>query len=262
MPSLFLVDAFANKPFTGNPAGVVPLTATPDDRWMQQVAGEMNQAETAFFWPEGDGYRLRWFTPTVEVDLCGHATLASAHVLWSELSNPTSTLKFQTRSGELVCHREGEFVVLDFPSEHPVEMPLSEELRTALPATPVWQGRNRMDHFVELSSLDLLLETAWSTYLPAIEALAMRGLIVTAAGGDGVDFTSRCFFPQSGVPEDSVTGSAHCALAPYWSSRLGKTELTGYQASPRGGFVHCTVAENRVLLKGSARTVVRGELVV
>jgi predicted PhzF superfamily epimerase YddE/YHI9 len=262
MPSLFLVDAFADKPFAGNPAGVVPLSGAPDDRWMQQVAGEMNQAETAFFWPEGDTYRLRWFTLTVEVDLCGHATLASAHVLWNELSDSSLTVRFQTRSGELVCHRDGEYIKMDFPGEHPTEMPLSDQLRSAIPANPVWQGRNRMDHFVELQSLELLLETNWSKYLPAIEALAMRGLIVTAAGGAGADFTSRCFFPQSGVPEDSVTGSAHCALAPYWAARLGKTELTGYQASQRGGFVNCTIAGERVLLKGSAVTTVRGELAV
>ena len=241
---------------------MVPLDSEPPESWMQSLGMEMNQAETAFFWSEGDGYRLRWFTPTVEVDLCGHATLASAHVLWNELAVDHEIIRFQTRSGELTCHRDGDLIVLDFPGEHPTETPISDALRAALPAEPIWQGRNRMDHFVQLPTLQHVLDTDWNKFMPQIEALAMRGLIVTAAGGEGADFTSRCFFPQSGVPEDSVTGSAHCALAPFWAARLGRNQLTGYQASSRGGFVHCTVAGDRVHLKGSAITVLRGELVL
>ena len=260
VPRLFLVDAFAHAPFTGNPAAVVPLDAPPSETWMQSLGMEMNQAETAFFWPEGDGYRLRWFTPSVEVDLCGHATLASAHVIWNELGVDSASIRFFTGSGELVCHREDTSIRLDFPNERPTYVELSEELRSALPCTPIWQGRNRMDHFVQIESFEDLLKTDWRKLMPQIEALALRGLVVTTKGGEGVDFTSRCFFPQSGVPEDPVTGSAHCSLAPYWANKLGRTEVTGYQASRRGGFVRCTVTADRVQLTGTAVTVVRGEL--
>ena len=260
VPRLFLVDAFAHAPFKGNPAAVVPLTASPSEEWMQTLAMEMNQAETAFFWPEGDSYRLRWFTPTVEVDLCGHATLATAHVIWNELAVDAACLRFSTRSGELICRRDGTAISMDFPNEAPLPTELTTELRAALPANPIWTGRNRMDHFVELESREVLLDTDWTKLMPKIESLAMRGLVVTAKGGDGVDFTSRCFFPQSGVPEDPVTGSAHCSLAPYWAKKLGRTEVAGYQASRRGGIVKCFVTADRVQLSGTAITIVRGEL--
>ena len=259
---LFLVDAFARAPFTGNPSAVVPLASPASEGWMQSLAMEMNQAETAFFYPEDDGYRLRWFTPSVEVDLCGHATLAAAHVIWNELGIHSPEIRFSTRSGDLFCRREDDGIVLDFPNEAPVATELTAELRAALPADPIWQGQNRMDHFVELESLDQLLATDWSKLMSNIESLAMRGLVVTVQGGDGVDFTSRCFFPQSGVPEDPVTGSAHCSLAPYWAQKLGRTEVTGYQASRRGGYIRCSVIGDRVRLKGSAITTLRGELAV
>lgn len=251
---LFLVDAFSNGPFTGNPAGVVPLESPLEESLMQQIAMEMNQAETAFVWPESDGYRLRWFTPTVEVDLCGHATLATAHILFGR--GETGPLRFHTRSGVLTAEKVGENIALDFPSE----TPSAADLPHALPflGEPLWTGKNRMDWFVQVPDEDAL-RTLTPDYA-LIEALGMRGLIVTAAGRD-VDFVSRFFAPQAGVPEDPVTGSAHCALAPFWADRLAKADLTGYQASRRGGTVRTTVLGARVRLEGRAVTTVKGELV-
>ena len=247
---IFLVDAFADGPFTGNPAAVVPLERPLDESLMAQIAMEMNQAETAFVLPDGS---LRWFTPTVEVDLCGHATLAAAHVAWDR--GAEGTLSFSTRSGILTAERTKEGIVLDFPSEPPVAAPLPH----ALPflGEPLWTGRNRMDWFVQVPDEDLVrgLEPDFGP----IAALGMRGLIVTAAGRR-FDFVSRCFFPQSGVDEDPVTGSAHCALAPFWSDRLAKGQLVGYQASRRGGTVQMEVVGDRVRLQGRAVTTLRGEL--
>lgn len=258
MPTLpvFLVDAFADGLFTGNPAGVVPLDAPLDDALMAKIAMEMNQAETAFVWPLPDGeYGLRWFTPTVEVDLCGHATLATAHVLWER--GAAGTLRFQTRSGILTAERSEDSITLVFPAEPPVAAPLPH----ALPflGEPLWTGRNRMDWFVQIGSESTLRKL--KPDFPVITALGMRGLIVTAIGKD-FDFVSRCFFPQSGVDEDPVTGSAHCALAPFWSERLGRTEMVGYQASRRGGTVRVAVQGSRVRLEGRAVTTLRGELLV
>lgn len=247
---LYLVDAFASGPFTGNPAAVVPLTEPLDDGLMQRIAMEMNQAETAFVLPD---LTLRWFTPTVEVDLCGHATLASAHVLWER--GAAGTLRFSTRSGVLTAERANAGIVLDFPSEAPQEASLPH----ALPSfgEPVWTGKNRMDWFVQVGDEDALRTV--EPDFASIAALGMRGLIVTAAGKD-VDFVSRCFFPQSGVQEDPVTGSAHCALAPFWAERLGKAAMTGYQASRRGGTVGVALNGDRVRLEGHAVTTVEGEL--
>ena len=251
---ILLVDAFADGPFKGNPAGVVPLTEPLDEGTMGRIAMEMNQAETAFVWPLPDGsYGLRWFTPIVEVDLCGHATLATAHALWER--GATGPLRFETRSGGLAAERTPEGIALDFPAEPPRAMPLPH----ALPGfgEPLWTGRNRMDWFVQVADEDAL-RTA-KPDLATIAAFGMRGLVVTAAGKD-FDFVSRCFYPQSGVDEDPVTGSAHCALAPFWAPILGKTEVTGYQASRRGGTVRAAVRGDRVRLEGRAVTTLRGEL--
>ena len=248
-----LVDAFADGPFTGNPAGVAVLDGpTLDDAAMQAIAMEMAQAETAFLWPEGDGYRLRWFTPTVEVDLCGHATLAAAHRLGLD------EVRFGTRSGVLAARRVEDGIALDFPAEPPVQSDPPANAREILGSEPLWWGRNRMDHFAVVRPE--ALEGDWTPRMAAIASLGMRGLIVTAIGDHGRDFVSRCFFPQSGVPEDPVTGSAHCALAPYWASRLGKTDLIGYQASARGGTVLCAVRGERVELRGRAVTTLEGRL--
>lgn len=252
-----VVDAFSDRPFAGNPAGVCLLDAYPADEWMQKVAAEMKHAETAFLVREGEDYRLRWFTPAVEVDLCGHATLASAHALF-EGGYSGDTIRFHTRSGVLTATRHADGIELDFPSEAPEEAPLPYPLRS-FEVESVWTGRNRMDWFVQLSTAAEV--RALEPDFGEIAGLGIRGLIVTAADETGeYDFVSRGFFPQSGIDEDPVTGSAHCAFAPFWASRLGKTTMTGYQASDRGGEVTVEVVGDRVKLRGRAVTVLRGSL--
>jgi PhzF family phenazine biosynthesis protein len=259
---LYQVDAFARRPFEGNPAAVCLLEREADAEWMQAVAAEMSLSETAFVWPRGPGFGLRWFTPTVEVDLCGHATLASAHVLWSSgRLAPDASARFETLSGPLACRRlDDGRVELDFPAESPAACEQPDGLAAALGARPCWIGCNRMDWVVELAD-----ESTLRSLAPAQEAvrqLGRRGLIVTARADPGAayDFVSRFFAPQSGVPEDPVTGSAHCALAPLWVERLGRAPLVGYQASRRGGQVEVEPREGRVLLRGQAVTVLEGEL--
>jgi predicted PhzF superfamily epimerase YddE/YHI9 len=255
MPStvpLFLVDAFSHGPFTGNPAGVCPLEGPEDETWMQNVAQEMNQAETAFVWPENDSWRLRWFTPDVEVDLCGHATLATAAVLWST-GRAEGDLAFETRSGTLTCRPVDEAIEMDFPAEPIVAAPLPEAISSF--GDVLFTGQNRMDWFMEVADEATLRSAAPD--LAAIARLDARGLIVTSRGEE-TDFVSRFFAPQSGVAEDSVTGSAHCGLGPYWAAKLGRTDLVGFQASRRGGFVHVGVRDARILLRGQARIVLTG----
>jgi PhzF family phenazine biosynthesis protein len=257
---LFVVDAFTDKPFAGNPAAVCLLDRARDDGWLQAVAGEMNLSETAFLLPEGDGYRLRWFTPRVEVDLCGHATLASAHVLY-ELGRLalSQAARFHTRSGPLVVTRTPDGMEMDFPAVRARPCPDPPDLAGALGAQPRYVGRNNMDYLVELAGEAELRRLAPD--MARLEALPVRGVIVTAAGATpGIDFVSRFFAPRAGVPEDPVTGSAHCALGPYWAERLGRADLVGFQASARGGVVRVGVRGDRVLLGGQAVTVVRGEL--
>lgn len=254
------VDAFAERPFTGNPAAVCILDAPADAGWMQAVASEMNLSETAFLHPEQEGYRLRWFTPTVEVDLCGHATLASAHVLWEEgRLAPNEQARFWTRSGLLTADRRGDWIELDFPST-PVE-PLADaaEIARGLGFTPRFIGRGRFDFLIECESEAAV--RALKADLPCWSALEVRGYIVTSrAESTPADFVSRFFAPGSGIAEDPVTGSAHCALAPFWAERLGKTNLLGYQASARGGYVRVRLDDRRVHIGGQAVTVLRGEL--
>lgn len=252
---LFQVDAFTDAPYGGNPAAVCLLDAPAPDGWMQDVAAEMNLSETAFTWPEGEARRLRWFTPCVEVDLCGHATLATAHVLFARGAR---SARFLTRSGELRAARRDRFIELDFPALPVRETTAPEGLGEALGAEAVAVGASRFDCVVELES-----EAAVRGLAPNFAALSMldvRGTIVTSRGA-GYDFVSRCFFPKVGVDEDPVTGSAHCALAPYWAARLGRAEMTGYQASARGGVVRVRLAGDRVLLGGQAVTVLEGRLV-
>ena len=255
------VDAFASRPFSGNPAAVCVLPAPRDERWMQDVAREMNLAETAFLHPENGGYKLRWFTPAVEVALCGHATLASAHVLWEDGHLPAGRqARFSTQSGLLTADRAGDWIELDFPATPPTPAPTPAGLVSALGVTPRWVGRSAFDYLAEIDSDDAVRSLAPD--LIALARVEARGVIVTSRGGaSGYDFVSRFFAPQSGVPEDPVTGSAHCALAPFWSERLHKTAMTAYQASARGGVVRVRVAGDRVILGGQAVTVLRGELV-
>jgi PhzF family phenazine biosynthesis protein len=259
---LFIVDAFADRPFTGNPAAVCLLDGPRDEAWMQALAGEMNLSETAFVVPEEGGFGLRWFTPKVEVALCGHATLASAHVLYeTSRVRPGETVRFRTKSGELTVKPADDGLEMDFPAvrAEPCEHPPG--LAVALGAEARFVGRNGMDYLVELP--DEPAVRALAPDMARLTELPVRGVIVTAASDRaGVDFVSRFFAPRSGVPEDPVTGSAHCALGPHWMAKLGKADLIGYQASPRGGFVRVGVRGDRVLLGGRAVTVVRGSLAV
>jgi len=256
------VDAFTSTPFAGNPAAVCVLPAPRDEGWMQSVAQEMNLSETAFLHLEDDGFRLRWFTPAVEVDLCGHATLASAHVLWEDGHAPAGEeARFRTKSGLLTARRRDGWIELDFPATRAAPAPAPAGLAEALglQRTPRWVGRSRFDYLIEVDSEDTI--RGLKPHFAALERVEARGTIVTSrAATPGYDFVSRFFAPRAGVPEDPVTGSAHCALAPFWSERLKKTEMMAYQASPRGGVVRVSLSGERVKLGGTAVTVLRGEL--
>ncbi len=253
------VDAFTNRPFGGNPAAVCVLSAGRDEAWMANVALEMNLSETAFLHPEADGYRLRWFTPAVEVDLCGHATLATAHTLWSEGHLAAELpVRFYTNSGLLTCVKAGDWIEMDFPATLEQAAAPPTELAEALGAELKYVGRNQFDYLVEVADEATLRALKPAFHL--LRELPVRGVIATAAGSGEFDFVSRFFAPGSGVDEDPVTGSAHCALAPYWSAKLGKMEMTGFQASARGGVVRVRVVGDRVILSGQAVTTLRGEL--
>ena len=258
--SIIVVDAFADQPFAGNPAAVCLLKQPKDEQWMRLVAREMNLSETAFLFPEGDAFRLRWFTPTVEVDLCGHATLASAHVLWeSGRLRTADEARFQTRSGLLTAWRKVDEIVMDFPAVDAQVCEAPPGLVEAL-GTPVgYAGKNAFDYLVEVES-----ETVVRTLQPDFERLAAlpaRGVIVTSRSADpAFDFVSRFFAPACGIREDPVTGSAHCCLGPHWSGRLGKSDLVGRQVSARGGIVRVEMRGDRVRLGGRAITIMRGEL--
>ena len=258
---LFQIDAFTDRAFSGNPAAVCLLDAPADAAWMQAVAAEMNLSETAFAHPAGDGYGLRWFTPAVEVDLCGHATAATAHALWEtgRLAR-TATARFQTRSGLLTATSQEGWIELDFPSLPPLPAEPAAGLIAALGARPVWVGRSRFDFLVEVAAEAEL--RALAPDFRALRAVDVRGTIVTARSADPrFDFVSRFFAPAAGVNEDPVTGSAHSALAPFWSAKLGKERMTGFQASARGGVVRVRMAGERVRIGGQAVTVLAGELI-
>jgi PhzF family phenazine biosynthesis protein len=257
---LFHVDAFTAKPFSGNPAAVCVLPKPAKEQWMQNVAREMNLSETAFLWPSEGGFQLRWFTPVVEVELCGHATLASAHVLWTEgYMRADEPIRFFTRSGVLVARRRGEWIELDFPATPVEPAEAHPSLLEGLGVTPQFVGRSCFDYLVEVESEDLVRQLAPN--LAILETIPTRGIIVTSrATTPPFDIVSRFFAPRVGVGEDPVTGSAHCSLGPFWSQRLGRTELLAYQASPRGGVVRVRVDGDRVHLGGQAITLWRGEL--
>lgn len=261
MPLAFhLVDAFTAEPFAGNPAVVYVLDQWRDDAWQQRVAREMNQSETAFVVPDGDDFHLRWFTPTVEVDLCGHATLATAHVLWNTGHAARGrAISFSTRSGVLTANQTDDRIELDFPllREQPANAPAG--LCEALGVSPIYVGKSRHDFVVQVQA-ESEVRSAQPNF-SQLAAVATRGAIVTAAsGGPAFDFVSRFFAPAAGINEDPVTGSAHCCLADFWSRRLNKSSMRAYQASARGGVVQVRVAGDRVILCGQAVTVARGEL--
>jgi len=254
------VDAFTSTPFSGNPAAVCILPDTRSDRWMQDVAREMNLSETAFLVRRPDGYDLRWFTPAVEVDLCGHATLASAHILWEEGHLSTdSTARFHTRSGLLTASRDGDWILLNFPAKPTAPADAPPGLLASLGTDAVYVGRSQFDILVEVPVEETVRRL--NPDFSQLKKIPVRGVIVTSRSSTPIyDFVSRFFAPASGIDEDPVTGSAHCSLGPYWREILGKDPLLAYQASSRGGVVRVSCEGSRVHLGGQAVTVMRGEL--
>lgn len=255
------VDAFTNTAFAGNPAAVCVLSAPSDEAWMHHVASEMNLSETAFLSPTADGFNLRWFTPTTEVDLCGHATLASAHVLWTEGHLPLDQeAHFHTKSGTLTAVKRGDWIEMDFPTKVCTAAPVPPELLQALGISAIYTGKNQFDYLVEVESEAVLRQIQPNFTL--LRSLPIRGVIVTsrADATHGYDFVSRFFAPGAGIDEDPVTGSAHCCLGAYWRDRLHQDEFLAYQASARGGVVKVRYAGDRTFLSGQAVTTLRGEL--
>lgn len=257
---IFTVDAFADRPFRGNPAGVCLLEEPAEASWMQAVAREMNLSETAFLYREHDGFRLRWFTPLVEVELCGHATLASAHILWQEgVLLKEEEARFHTLSGLLTARRDGDWIEMNFPAKADEPVSIPEGLAEALWVKPIYVGKTVYDYLVEVDGEETV--RAMSPDMKALRDIPARGFIVTSrARSGGFDFVSRFFAPAVGVDEDPVTGSAHSSLGPYWQRKLGKREFTAFQASERGGVIRVRVSEDRVFIAGQAVTVFKGVL--
>jgi predicted PhzF superfamily epimerase YddE/YHI9 len=258
--TIFHVDAFTNRKFAGNPAAVCLLNEPRDEKWMQDTARELNLSATAYLRKQDDGFNLRWFTTTVELTLCGHGTLASAHVLWEmgQLAK-TDEARFSTQSGLLTARRLGDWLELDFPAMRAEGTHAPDGLERALGASARYVGRNALDYLVEVESENVL--RGIQPDFAALKTLGVRGVIVTSlSDSTEYDFLSRFFAPGAGIDEDPVTGSAHCCLGPYWADHLKKNELTAYQASKRGGVVRLRVDGDRVHLGGQAVTVMRGEL--
>ncbi len=256
---IFQVDAFTSKPFGGNPAAVVPLTEWLPDDVMQSIALENNLSETAFFVKNGDVYDIRWFTPTFEIDLCGHATLASAHVIFNELKLENDQIKFRShKSGELGVEKNGDVLTLDFPSRPPVTAEAPDGLFEAIGLTPkeVWRSR---DYFLVYDTEQEILDL--SPNFSKLAEIPTHAVIVTAPGNTS-DFVSRFFAPEAGINEDPVTGSSHCNLIPFWAERLGKTEMFARQVSSRGGEIYCELAGDRVKIGGNAVLYLKGEIYV
>jgi PhzF family phenazine biosynthesis protein len=252
----YQVDAFASRAFEGNPAAVCPLESWLDDGLLQAIAAENNLSETAFFVPSDKGFRLRWFTPASEVDLCGHATLATAHVLFEHLGQPGQAITFETRSGALTVKRKGDLLEMDFPARPPTPCARFELLATALGRQPL--EVLRADDYLVVFDNEAAVRGIKPDFA-LLGTLDLRGVIITAPGSS-YDFVSRFFAPRLGIPEDPVTGSAHCTLAPYWAGRLGKRRLSARQVSKRGGSIRCELNDGRVLLSGSAVTFMKAEM--
>lgn len=252
----YQIDAFATRAFEGNPAAVCPLEGWLDDGLLQAIAEENNLSETAFFVPSDTGFHLRWFTPASEVGLCGHATLATAHVLFEHLGHPGQAITFETRSGALTVKRKGDLLEMDFPARPPTPCAGFELLAGALGRQPL--EVLRADDYLAVFDSEAAVR-AITPDLALLGQLDLRGVVITAPGDD-VDLVSRFFAPKLGVPEDPVTGSAHCELAPYWAERLGKTVLAARQVSRRGGSLSCEMRGDRVLLSGSAVTFMEAEI--
>ncbi len=259
---LYQVDAFTDKPFAGNPAAICILDGPSDPRWMQSVASETNLSETAFVFKrgEGGGYGLRWFTPAVEVKLCGHATLASGHVLFEEgLVKADKLIRFHTKSGILTVGKKGSWIEMDFPADHPRQADVPASLAAAIGMEPRYVARTKFDFLVEVHGEEAVRNLKPDFGL--LKEISTRGVIVTGVSTmNNFDFVSRFFAPGAGVDEDPVTGSAHCALAVFWAERLGHTDLTAFQASKRGGIVRMSLKGDRVLLRGQAVMVMKGEI--
>ena len=255
--SIYQVDAFTNTLFSGNPAAVVPLSEWLTEDQMQNIAAENNLSETAFFVQEGDSYRLRWFTPTTEVDLCGHATLASAHVLFDHLGYDEAEIIFKTKSGVLTVGRENDSLRMNFPAVEMTKVEAPSVLFKSLGIQPTSEVYKTDDYMIILNSEEEVADL--QPDMKMLKEVPARGVIVTAKG-DKVDFVSRFFAPQSGVDEDPVTGSAHTKSAPFWSKKLGKTELQARQISDRGGNLTCRIIGERVEISGHAVTYLKGEI--
>ena len=257
---IFQLDAFTTRRFAGNPAAVMPMERFLDDSVLQALAAENNLAETAFVIPEGSDYRLRWFTPMTEVPLCGHATLATAAVVMERLQPGRRTVMFHSASGPLTVNRTNDGYVMDFPSRPSEQVSAPSGLAKALDVDPVEVWGNAFNYMAILENAQVVRECA-----PDMAALARMdrlGVIVTAAGDRGYDFVSRYFAPAKGIPEDPVTGAAHCMLAPYWATRLGKTEFRAFQASRRGGEIVCRLSGDRIELEGTCVFYLEGEVEV
>ncbi len=255
------VDAFSDRPFAGNPAAVCILDGPADETWMQQVADEMNLSETAFLYPDGDSYQLRWFTPAAEVELCGHATLATAHVLWEDGHiPPDQSVHFKTKSGLLTATRDGNAIELNFPAQLTEPCDCPPELAEALSVEPVFVSKSKLDYLVEVAS-ETVVRNCQPDFM-ALMRLPLRGIIITSRGDQSkYDFISRFFAPAVGINEDPVTGVAHCYLGPYWADKMRRNRFAAYQASKRGGEVGVRVEGDRVILSGNAVTVMRCALV-
>lgn len=261
---IFQVDSFTKEPFHGNPAGVCLLTEAQSDTWMASVAREMNLSETAFLLPEGSAYRLRWFTPAAEVDLCGHATLASAHILWQTGKlQPDQVARFETRSGTLTAALHGDWIQMNFPVTAPTEVTTPAGLLETLfagssPTIARYVGKSIFDYLVEIDAEDAVRNL--KPDFVELNKFAARGVIVTSRASGKYDFISRFFAPQVGINEDPVTGSSHSCLTPYWAKKLNKPDMMAYQASARGGELHVILSGDRVLIEGQAVTTIKGEL--
>ncbi len=260
--TIYQVDSFTDKAFAGNPAAVCIMDSMPEERRCINIASEMNLSETAFLVPNGNGFELRWFTPTVEVDLCGHATLAAVRVL-SELGklSDSGTVTFTSRSGRLRAKMVDDQIELDFPITTANQCECPQDIIRGIGLHPQWCGKTDFDYLVEVSSAEQVRNC--QPDFGILSRFGIRGVIVTAQSDQtNYDFISRFFAPGAGIDEDPVTGSAHCALGPYWQAKLGKSELTGYQASERGGVVNVRIESDRIFLRGSAVLVMKSELFV
>jgi len=256
MPTLYQVDAFTSELFKGNPAAVCPMNEWPSDQLLQKIARENNLSETAFFVRKSEGFQLRWFTPTTEIDLCGHATLATAHVLWKHLDYPQDEIRFFSASGELIVKKDKDQIVMDFPADVlNIHQDSTHEIAYAIGREPVSIYQGKFDFLCIFENQDDVANL--TPDFQRLKKIKARGIIVTAPG-ESCDFISRFFAPQSGIDEDPVTGSAHTSLAVYWADKLSKTVLTAEQISERKGRVSCEVNSGRVCLTGEARTFMVG----